>query len=549
LPQRGVEGMNLQETILKTIGLGKSFKGFSAVSDVNLDVTRGTIHALIGPNGADLSKKFRELLDNEEFFQLLQGGGIQSFYNNEILSTVIPNHIDEDFLLLKQVKDLLNENKDLLKLLENKKLLNLMKDPEFLKLYDAGVIKNLLNNRDFQSLIAQKDFLNVVKDKDMLAMLNDENIQKFIQNQDFTKLLQEAGVLEMLQDQKNVEVLSQILKDSQLEGFLKMHEAQKPNTDLIVGMGVLSIISLVIIITSLVAKQIINKSKIDKINEGIKTNKDFSKKEIEKLNSEVEKLSRENDELAANVDLLNEQLSQLNTYVENSNAYVENSNAYVENSNTLINGLSERMKEFDKKYTLNQNDQKLLHNLSKNLENLENTLIDKKISFDSGKNLNHANVNLSSKINSIKHALSVVETIYYQKNLIDKENIISADSIGFEYKITNKDKDITSLLKNITGEFANKYIEKSLKEGGNLTNDHKKIIGNAISNKEIDQEKFGEEGLNYIKSFVRDIINNIKSSENFKDKIDNTKKITLDSIEFKYESKDRNINDQSVTKR
>jgi len=88
-----------------------------------------------------------------------------------------------------------------------------------------------------------------------------------------------------------------------------------------------------------------------------------------------------------------------------------------------------------------------------------------------------------------------------------------------------------------------------LKEGGNLTNDHKKIIGNAISNKEIDQEKFGEEGLNYIKSFVRDIINNIKSSENFKDKIDNTKKITLDSIEFKYESKDRNINDQSVTKR
>ncbi|MEY3651485.1 MAG: hypothetical protein RLZZ351_850, partial [Pseudomonadota bacterium] len=42
----------MQETILKTIGLGKTFKGFSAVSDVDLDVTRGTIHALIGPNGA-----------------------------------------------------------------------------------------------------------------------------------------------------------------------------------------------------------------------------------------------------------------------------------------------------------------------------------------------------------------------------------------------------------------------------------------------------------------------------------------------------------------
>ena len=47
--------MRLQETILKTIGLGKSFKGFSAVSDVNLNVTRGTIHALIGPNGAGKS--------------------------------------------------------------------------------------------------------------------------------------------------------------------------------------------------------------------------------------------------------------------------------------------------------------------------------------------------------------------------------------------------------------------------------------------------------------------------------------------------------------
>ena len=53
--------MNLQETILKTIGLGKSFKGFSAVSDVNLNVTRGTIHALIGPNGAGKTTCFNLL--------------------------------------------------------------------------------------------------------------------------------------------------------------------------------------------------------------------------------------------------------------------------------------------------------------------------------------------------------------------------------------------------------------------------------------------------------------------------------------------------------
>lgn len=53
--------MRLQETILKTIGLGKSFKGFSAVSDVNLDVTRGIIHALIGPNGAGKTTRFNLL--------------------------------------------------------------------------------------------------------------------------------------------------------------------------------------------------------------------------------------------------------------------------------------------------------------------------------------------------------------------------------------------------------------------------------------------------------------------------------------------------------
>ena len=38
--------------ILETKKLTKEFKGFSAVSDVNLKVSRGHIHALIGPNGA-----------------------------------------------------------------------------------------------------------------------------------------------------------------------------------------------------------------------------------------------------------------------------------------------------------------------------------------------------------------------------------------------------------------------------------------------------------------------------------------------------------------
>ncbi|MBI2312186.1 MAG: ABC transporter ATP-binding protein [Betaproteobacteria bacterium] len=47
--------------ILETRNLTKEFKGFVAVSDVNLRVKRGTIHALIGPNGAGKTTVFNLL--------------------------------------------------------------------------------------------------------------------------------------------------------------------------------------------------------------------------------------------------------------------------------------------------------------------------------------------------------------------------------------------------------------------------------------------------------------------------------------------------------
>jgi branched-chain amino acid transport system ATP-binding protein len=47
--------------ILETKKLTKDFKGFSAVSDVNLQVRRGHIHALIGPNGAGKTTVFNLL--------------------------------------------------------------------------------------------------------------------------------------------------------------------------------------------------------------------------------------------------------------------------------------------------------------------------------------------------------------------------------------------------------------------------------------------------------------------------------------------------------
>ncbi|MGO4810374.1 ATP-binding cassette domain-containing protein, partial [Cupriavidus sp. 2MCAB6] len=50
-----------EDSILETRGLTKSFRGFTAVSDVNLRVNRGSIHALIGPNGAGKTTCFNLL--------------------------------------------------------------------------------------------------------------------------------------------------------------------------------------------------------------------------------------------------------------------------------------------------------------------------------------------------------------------------------------------------------------------------------------------------------------------------------------------------------
>jgi len=48
-------------TILETQSLSKQFKGFLALSNVNLRVTEGSIHGLIGPNGAGKTTCFNLL--------------------------------------------------------------------------------------------------------------------------------------------------------------------------------------------------------------------------------------------------------------------------------------------------------------------------------------------------------------------------------------------------------------------------------------------------------------------------------------------------------
>jgi branched-chain amino acid transport system ATP-binding protein len=51
----------VSDYILETQGLTKDFLGFTAVKGVNLQVSRGTIHALIGPNGAGKTTVFNLL--------------------------------------------------------------------------------------------------------------------------------------------------------------------------------------------------------------------------------------------------------------------------------------------------------------------------------------------------------------------------------------------------------------------------------------------------------------------------------------------------------
>jgi branched-chain amino acid transport system ATP-binding protein len=51
----------MSDVILETRNLTKEFKGFTAVSAVNLQVERGHIHALIGPNGAGKTTCFNLL--------------------------------------------------------------------------------------------------------------------------------------------------------------------------------------------------------------------------------------------------------------------------------------------------------------------------------------------------------------------------------------------------------------------------------------------------------------------------------------------------------
>jgi branched-chain amino acid transport system ATP-binding protein len=56
-----VDRLTERTALLRTRGLTKAFRGFTAVDAVDLDVAEGTIHALVGPNGAGKTTLFNLL--------------------------------------------------------------------------------------------------------------------------------------------------------------------------------------------------------------------------------------------------------------------------------------------------------------------------------------------------------------------------------------------------------------------------------------------------------------------------------------------------------
>ena len=80
----GIQMSRADEYILETRGLTKEFSGFAAVSDVNLQIRRGSIHALIGPNGAGKTTCFNLLT---KFLTPSRG---QIFYRGQDITALKP---------------------------------------------------------------------------------------------------------------------------------------------------------------------------------------------------------------------------------------------------------------------------------------------------------------------------------------------------------------------------------------------------------------------------------------------------------------------------
>lgn len=80
-------------TILETRNLTKDFKGFTAISDVSINVRTGSIHALIGPNGAGKTTFFNLLT------KFLKPSAGQIIYAGKDISNARPAGIAQQGLI------------------------------------------------------------------------------------------------------------------------------------------------------------------------------------------------------------------------------------------------------------------------------------------------------------------------------------------------------------------------------------------------------------------------------------------------------------------
>jgi branched-chain amino acid transport system ATP-binding protein len=77
----------VNDLILETRRLTKEFRGFTAVHGVDLQIRRGTIHALIGPNGAGKTTVFNLLT------KFLEPSAGQIFYDGHDITAERPADI------------------------------------------------------------------------------------------------------------------------------------------------------------------------------------------------------------------------------------------------------------------------------------------------------------------------------------------------------------------------------------------------------------------------------------------------------------------------
>jgi len=77
----------ISDIVLRTEGLTKTFSGFTAVKNLDLNIKRGSVHALIGPNGAGKTTVFNLLTS---FIHPTAG---KIYFNDENITSMAPAEV------------------------------------------------------------------------------------------------------------------------------------------------------------------------------------------------------------------------------------------------------------------------------------------------------------------------------------------------------------------------------------------------------------------------------------------------------------------------